>query len=118
MASVKNILEILRNENQNDILKRGFKNPHSYRGYYDELGVEMTYDCKIEHMVRDLEKAIDGRSFTAWKGGEYTYDENTNVYLADEGFCGLELSIRLLQDMLNNRIEKIEIIKDGIYTNI
>lgn len=55
---------------------------HSYRGVYEQLALD--YDDKTEitvgQLVAKLKDAI-GKTFHGWKGGEYTMDEDTPVWV-------------------------------------
>lgn len=74
-------------------------NPHSYRGYYDELAFETQPFGTVREML-DIARSAVGETYTGWKGGEYTMDEYTPVHLATIGDCGEPLTIRALRWML------------------
>jgi hypothetical protein len=77
----------------------------SYRGYYDQpaLGWEPTgYDGdarppEAEALIEQLEGAI-GTIFTGWKGGDYRYNGDETLWVANPGsstgnfITGLDLS--------------------------
>ena len=68
-------------------IKGGFGAPHSDRGSYDELA----FDPKIEATIGDMlfyAKSAVGATYEGWKGGEYTMDLNTPVYIGESGSCG------------------------------
>ena len=64
----------------------------SYRGYYDHLALGYCFDdfihddCQVtvEMLVRLLNDAI-GRTFTGYKGGDFTMGPRTPVWLANYG---------------------------------
>lgn len=59
----------------------------SYRGWYDRLCWEYTgvYGCiKASEVLQHLMQA-DGATFTGWKGGEFTMQRHTSVYIACSG---------------------------------
>lgn len=61
----------------------------SYRGYYDQLalGYDGTYGGKlmtVGELLDDCTAAL-GKSFTGWKGGDYTMDAKTSVFVANSG---------------------------------
>ena len=64
--------------------KHGFTNPHSYRGYYEELAFEPAENVTVGHMIMCCTRAHN-ETFTGWKGGEFTYSDNTYVHIAYEG---------------------------------
>lgn len=61
----------------------------SYRGDYSQLaiGYKDGGDCKVGELVAVLKEAV-GKEFTGYKGGEYTMDEDTPVYIANSGESG------------------------------
>jgi hypothetical protein len=61
----------------------------SYRGYYDQaaIGYDEDNELTVEEMISDLESAIDGRTFTGYKGGEYSYSEETPLHVDNYGDC-------------------------------
>lgn len=71
---------------QNRTCSYGFTNPHSYRGCYDELAFEPTNNVTIEHMVSCCKRAVS-ETFFGWKGGEFTYTEDTPIHIAYDGYC-------------------------------
>lgn len=81
------------------VLPLGFGNPHSYRGYYDELAFEPKEHVTVSEMLADARSAI-ARVYTGWKGGEFQMDENTDVWLAEVGCTGETLGPILLRFML------------------
>lgn len=71
---------------------------HSWRGSYSELalGYQLTgYDNSDKHhsqttaetLLFELKSAI-GKEFTGWKGGEFTMDEETPVWVSNAGDSG------------------------------
>jgi len=67
----------------------------SWRGDYSQLalGYDLTgYDSEKNHMnetsivdlLAELKSAI-GKTFEGWKGGEYTMDESTDIWVANSG---------------------------------
>ena len=70
----------------------------SYRGYYDQLALgyeecgrmrrDMQYDYpKVKELIAHCEAAI-GKTYTGWKGGDYTMDERTALWVANPGESG------------------------------
>jgi hypothetical protein len=59
----------------------------SYRGYYEQLAIEpeMGGDGKkvtVEEFLKRLEEAV-GATFTGYKGGEFTMDRDTPIWIAE-----------------------------------
>lgn len=98
--TLKELIERLEKEDANLIVPNGFNHPHSYRGYYVCLAFEPAENTSVGDML-DCAKKANGRIYLGWKGGDFKMDEDTDVYLAEEGHCGDELSARLLEYMLS-----------------
>lgn len=69
------------------VFKYGITHPHSYRGYYDQLAFEPISDSKVSTML-DLSREAVGKTYTGYKGGDYTMDLSTEVNIAEYGDCG------------------------------
>jgi hypothetical protein len=72
----------------------GFGEPHSYRGYYDQVSFPPEGYVTIKKMLMYVERALR-EEFTGYKGGEFNYDLTTPVNFALYGECGDE-------DFMNN----------------
>ena len=81
-------------------LEVGFGNPHSYRGWYEQLAFEPMEDTTVAAMLREARGAL-GVTFTGWKGGEYQMSEHTDCHLAYMGRIGQELSPLALKALLS-----------------
>lgn len=94
---LKELTEILR---QCDMTKavHGFGDPHSYRGYYDELAFE-PMDTTIQEMLEACENA-DGKTYHGYKGGDFEMDGDTEVHIAFKGCCGSPLTKAMLAEMV------------------
>lgn len=60
----------------------------SYRGYYDmpALGYDRIYgDMTVEKLREELENATDGRTYTGWKGGDFSYTKDDFLWAANPG---------------------------------
>ena len=72
-------------------------NSHSYRGYYHDLAFEWHYGIRQAYdILMECEDAI-GKVFEGYKGGEFMMDEDTPVWIAPYGSCGVKL-MDLLKD--------------------
>jgi len=76
----------------------GLCNPHSYRGYYDQLAFEPTKGTTVAKMLACAKGAL-GETFEGYKGGDFKMKGYTEVNLADYGNCGEEISLILLKYM-------------------
>lgn len=81
----------------------GFGNPHSYRGYYDELAFEPRENVKVGDMLADARSAL-GATFQGYKGGDFTMTEYTPCWLAEWGSTGETLGPVFLGLILRDAI--------------
>lgn len=65
-------------------VRMGFGSPHSYRGYYDELAFEPEPNVSVGDMLEAAKGAL-GKTFIGYKGGEFTMDEYTTVWISRYG---------------------------------
>lgn len=67
----------------------------SWRGIYAEPALGWT-DCgyggnggvkamTVEKLLAELHKSIDGRYYTGWKGGDYTYSGKSTLHIDNPG---------------------------------
>jgi hypothetical protein len=77
------------------VVKHGFNNPHSYRGFYQELAFEPAKNITVGEMLACAKDAL-GKTYTGYKGGEFKMHEYTDVYLANYGECGEGIGPTLL----------------------
>jgi hypothetical protein len=87
------------------VIPIGFHNPHSYRGYYDDLAFEITYNTTPKAMLECAKQAMNN-TYTGYKGGEFTMGTYTECWLVDEcgaenGKCGESLGALLLDLLLS-----------------
>ena len=69
----------------------GFKNPHCYRGYYDDLAFELAGEpMNVCELIAICKSAI-GKTFEGWKVGSFEMDETTPVWIAERGESGRKL---------------------------
>ena len=85
------LIQWLENQDPELVVKDGFGSPHSDRGSYDELAFDPVPEAKIGDMLRCAKSAL-GATFEGWKGGEYTMNEYTPVYIGEFGECGDEIT--------------------------
>jgi hypothetical protein len=85
------LIKWLKQQDHDAIVKDGFGFPHSDRGSYDELAFDPLPEAKIGDMLRHAKSAL-GATFTGWKGGKYTMNEHTPVYIGKFGDCGEEIT--------------------------
>lgn len=81
------------------VVPLGFGNPHSYRGYYEQLAFEPKAGVTVGQMLADAKEALH-TTYQGWKGGDYTMNEYTTVWLAEPGCTGEGIGPVLLAYML------------------
>lgn len=61
----------------------------SYRGFYDHLAIGIDSESKYTSAVDFLStlKEAVGKTFTGYKGGDYTMNRNTPLWIDDYGDC-------------------------------
>lgn len=69
------------------VLPIGLTDPHSYRGYYHELAVELSGPTRAGDIAAMLKDCI-GRTFEGYKGGDFTMHTHSDVYIAQYGYSG------------------------------
>ena len=81
------LIEILRglfDKYGDGVIKHGFGQPNSYRGYYYDVAFEPKENVKLSEMLRYAESAL-GEEFEGWKGGYYKMEEDSDVWIAEWG---------------------------------
>ena len=81
------LIEWLSKQDPNLIVADGFGKPHSDRGDYSELAFDPAPQATLGEMLRHAKSALE-RTFTGWKGGEFTMHEWTPVLIGEHGDCG------------------------------
>jgi hypothetical protein len=100
---LKELIEILSKERHDKVLKLGFAEPHSYRGYYADLAFEPVENVTVESMLENAKQSV-GKVFDGWKGGEFLMGEYTDCWLAEHGGTGETLGPILLSYMLKDEV--------------
>lgn len=97
---LKELIDELRKYPPETTASRGLGNPHSYRGWYDQIAFEMVENTSAGAMLAAAESAV-GATYTGWKGGDYTMFHDTPTHLVMErGRCGDEITQMMLHLML------------------
>ena len=96
---LKELIEELKKHDPKKRIRNGFRHPHSYRGYYDQLAFEPAENVTVGEMLACAEAAM-GATYEGYKGGDYKMGEWTEVNLASYGSEGDQIGRRLLAYML------------------
>lgn len=84
------LIETLEGADPDLVVPWGFTNPHSYRGYYEQLAFSPASNVTIGAMLADAKSALNA-TFQGWKGGDYTMHKHTDCWIAIEGQSDGEL---------------------------
>jgi len=74
--------------------------PHSYRGYYEELAFSYEIlDCyySVSEFLKVC-KACVGKTFTGWRGGDYKMTKNTPVWFSFNSECSGVFPVRVEEE--------------------
>lgn len=94
------LISALEQHDRDRVVPIGFARPHSHRGSYEQLAFEVRENVTIGSMLDAAREAL-GSTYEGYKGGDYTMYEYSEVYLAQYGSPGEELSRLLLRYMLS-----------------
>lgn len=75
---------------------------HSWRGVYEHLALDFTQDSQapvttVATLLKDCEEA-KGKTFEGWKGGDFTMNDGTPVWISQEGSANHGAIIDLKND--------------------
>src|SRR3954453_3722902 len=62
----------------------GFGEPHSFRGYYEDVAFEPVADTTVGEMLAHAKSAL-GKTFQGYKGGDFQMNEYTYCWIANYG---------------------------------
>lgn len=94
------LIAALEQADQEAIVPVGFTNPHSYRGYYNELAFEPAANVRVADMLAAAREAL-GSTYSGYKGGDYTMDQYSPTWLSHIGEGHAEtIGVVLLSYML------------------
>lgn len=67
-------------------------NPHSYRGYYEDLAFNKESGTRtVLSLIEQLQNECLGQIFSGYKGDDYYMDENTPIWISEYGSCGVKI---------------------------
>jgi len=102
---LRELIQVLSKVDPDRVLKNGFGGPHSYRGYYSDLGFNPQTNVRVGDMLDEAQNAI-GKIFIGYKGGEFKMEEYTECWIAKWGNTGETIGPILLGYMLANAEDK------------
>lgn len=81
------VIARLDRDDPDRVVPLGFANPHSFRGYYDELAFTPVRDITVGDMLIAARSAL-GSSFEGYKGGTYFMHGSTSCWISTWGNSG------------------------------
>ena len=78
------LIQELKKEPADKLVRCGFGKPHSYRGYYEDLAFEPCENTTAWEMLAYAESAL-GKTFGGYKGGDYVMTASTDVWISEYG---------------------------------
>jgi hypothetical protein len=82
--SLGGLIARLEQEDPAQVLPIGFAEPHSYRGYYEQLAFEPRRNIRVGDVLSAARSAL-GATYEGYKGGDYTMDEHTDCWISNYG---------------------------------
>lgn len=82
--SLGQLIKRLEAEDPSKVVPLGLGQPHSYRGYYEDLEFTPQESVTVGEMLATARGCL-GQTFTGYKGGEYEMHEYTTVWLGQYG---------------------------------
>ena len=82
--TLNRLIELLKQADPQHTCKKGFRNPHSYRGYYERLAFEPANDVPVHEMLTYAEEAL-GSTYVGYKGGDYLMHGDVQIHIAFYG---------------------------------
>lgn len=76
---------------QSTVVPNGFCAPQSYRGFYEQLAFEPQPNVTVAAMLSSAREAV-GTTYCGYKGGDYTMNDWTDVWLAEYGCSGQSIT--------------------------
>jgi hypothetical protein len=102
---LRDLIERLERADPNRKVPKGFHEPHSYRGIYEDLAFEPTENITVGEMLAAAKSAL-GKTFEGYKGGDYEMDWHTDVWIAYEGSGNGEMIGNMLLDYMLGEVKE------------
>ena len=103
------LIERLREYPLDTYVPNGFAEPHSYRGYYEQLAFTPLQDTTTGEMLEHAESAM-GKEFEGYKGGEFLMTGDTPVHIARWGSSNEDddSMVAMFYALDNRRVAELE----------
>lgn len=84
--TLKTLIKLIESVDQNKVIKVYLENPHSFRGDPSHLALSMGLESQklVSDMLIEI-KDIVGKTFEAYKDGQYTMTLDTQIHFAYYG---------------------------------
>jgi hypothetical protein len=82
---IKTLISLVKLLPKDTLVVPKLSRPDSYRGYYEDLAFEYSNDFQTAAELLELLESCIGKTYTGYKGGDYTCHENTLCWF---GFYG------------------------------
>ncbi|CAH9013733.1 conserved hypothetical protein [Vibrio phage 277E43-1] len=79
MLTLGKMKEYYENKPYDLVLPYGISEPFSWRGVYAEVAFSIKEHVTVAECLEHVEEALSN-TFEGWKGGEFAYDESTEVH--------------------------------------
>lgn len=96
------LIELLEQYDPSISIPRGFGEPMSYRGYYEQLAFEHCENTTIGEMLEHAKSALN-TTFEGYKGGQYTMNEYSECWVANYGSVSGTMITPFLIDLMVNK---------------
>lgn len=96
--TLRELITELKTYDPKTLLPMGLGSPHSYRGFFDQLGFAPVRNTTIGKMLEEAEGCV-GKSFQGYKGGNYKMEHDTDVWMSTWGDSGEALCLTLIRYM-------------------
>lgn len=108
---LKQLITRLEELPKDTILPIGICEPHSYRGYYDQLAFEPCENQPVTEAIHIAKSAV-GTTYEGYKGGEFTMTEYTDVWLAHYGCItcldGIDNIAYIFEKLESSKVARLE----------
>lgn len=81
------IISFLEKQDPMHYLPLGWHNPHSYRGYYEDLAFEPKWNMDVGELLGITKSAL-GQTYEGYKGGDFVMNEHTTCWISYKSVSG------------------------------
>jgi hypothetical protein len=85
--SLGQLIEWLKAQPPERVVKYGFGSGHSDRGDYSDVAFDPVKETTIGEMLKHAEEILDTTQY-GWKGGAFVMNEYVSAHIGEHGDCG------------------------------